>query len=90
MAVKNLKKEALSLVKGLSKTEKYRLYEIALNEKTKARSPERENEMNAVLNVLEEDRSLEISTLVSIKKDESEMSTSITRGELKRNAIKKR
>lgn len=90
MAVKNLKKEALNLVKGLSKTEKYRLYEIALNEKTKARSPERENEMNAVLNVLEEDRSLEISTLVSIKKDESEMSTSITRGELKRNAIKKR
>jgi len=88
MAVKNLKNEALSLVKGLTKSEKYRLYEIALTEKSKARSPERENEMNAVLNVLEEDRSLEISTLVTLRKNKSEMSSSITKGELKRNAKK--
>jgi hypothetical protein len=88
MAVVNLVNEAIELTKGLSASDKYKLYEICLGQLRKAMSNQKLAEVKTVMKVLEHDRSLNPSTLVLLQKGHTEMSDSVTRGDMTGNAKK--
>jgi hypothetical protein len=65
---RNYDREARDLVKGLSEGEKYKLYEIVLNQQQKAQSESREHELVAVRRVLESDRYLDKNRLKTMSR----------------------
>ena len=75
---RNYDKEARELVRQLSTSEKYRMYEIVLNQLTRSRNEERDLELTAVKTVIESDRSIDKYRLKKIRKGETGMSAEIS------------
>ena len=71
---RNLVGEANELVKGLSKLQRYELYEICCEKIYQGMSEKRENELLAVRKVLEGHKDLDKTTLAKYRKGRSEMS----------------
>jgi len=65
---RNYDREARELVKNLSENEKYKLYEIVLQQQQKAQSDSRESELTAVRKVIETDRYLDKNRLRSMSR----------------------
>lgn len=59
--------EAKDLIKGLSDNQLYSLYEIVQKQKRRSQTPERDQELNAVEYVIDQQRGLDKSRLFGIK-----------------------
>jgi len=70
---RNLIGEANALVKGLSKLQRYELYEICCEKMYQGMPEKRENELLAVRQVLEGHKDLDKSTLAKYRNGRSEM-----------------
>mgnify|MGYP001604714697 FL=1 len=88
MAVINLVNEAIDATRGLNSTQKYQLYEICLGQLRKAISDRKLSEVKAMMKVLEHDKALNPSTLLRMQQGHSQMSDSVTRGDMTSNAKK--
>ena len=87
---RNYDKEAREMCKQLSTSEKYRMYEIVLNQLTKRVNDVRDLELHAVKNLLENDRTLDKYRLRKIAQGETGMSADISNHDLVANNKPKR
>ena len=87
---RNYDKEARELVAQLSARDKYKMYEIVLNQQTRARSQERDLELAAVRTVLETDRTLDKHRMKKLREGETGMSADISGHDLIANNKPKR
>jgi len=87
---RNYDKEAREMCKQLSADEKYKMYEIVLNQMTKRVNDVRDLELAAVKQVLEGDRTLEKYRLQKIARGETGMSADISNHDLVANNKPKR
>jgi hypothetical protein len=91
MAVKNLRREAESMLGGLSVRERYNMFTIVLGQMGKRQSAEREAELVAVYDALVRDPALDKTTLRSLERGhQNSMSNDIRGGDLSSNAKKNR
>jgi hypothetical protein len=65
---RNYDAEARDLIVGLSDQQLYGLYEIVQKKKQHSQTPERDKELDAVAKVIEQQRHLDRSTLISKKR----------------------
>ena len=82
---RNYDKEAREMCKQLSTSEKYRMYEIVLNQQTRSRNEDRDLELAAVRTVIESDKSLDKYRLKKIERGETGMSADISNHDLVAN-----
>lgn len=91
MSVKNLRREAESMLNGLSVRERYKMFTIVLGQMQKRQSAERSAELNAVYDALVRDANLDKTTLRSLERGhQNSMSDGIRGGDLSSNAKKNR
>ena len=87
---RNFDKEARELVKQLSSRDKYKMYEIVLNQQNRANNDERDQELTAVRTVLEADRTLDKYRMKKLREGETGMSADISGHDLIANNKPKR
>jgi hypothetical protein len=75
---RNYDKEAREMLRQLSMADKYKMYEIVLNQQSRSSNDERVLELEAVRRVIETDRSLDKHRLHKLREGEQGMSAEIT------------
>ena len=82
---RNYDKEAREMLRQLNQQEKYKMYEIVLNQQTRSRNEDRDLELAAVRTVIESDKSLDKYRLKKIERGETGMSADISNHDLVAN-----
>lgn len=91
MSVKNLRREAESMLNGLSVRDRYNMFSIVLSQMGKRQSTEKQAELTAVYEALVRDPDLDKTTLRSLERGhQNSMSDDIRGGDLSSNAKKNR